>query len=104
VDTAWYHEGGVLPPAPVGGPDCVRAWEPWVVEEPDGTFRMWYSGHDRTTARILEAEQRPGEAWRRLGTAVDPGGGGQEASVPSRLGASTIGTGRSPDRLRDCRS
>jgi predicted GH43/DUF377 family glycosyl hydrolase len=44
-----------------------------VVEEDDGTLRMWYSGHDGTTSRILEAVQAPGQSWRRVGTAVDAG-------------------------------
>ena len=34
---------------------------------------MWYSGHDGTTSRILEAVQRPGRSWHRLGVAVDAG-------------------------------
>ena len=34
---------------------------------------MWYSGHDRTTGRILEAVRRPGEPWQRVGIAVDAG-------------------------------
>jgi predicted GH43/DUF377 family glycosyl hydrolase len=32
---------------------------------------MWYSGHDGTTSRILEAVQPPGRSWQRLGVAVD---------------------------------
>ncbi|HEY3239559.1 MAG TPA: hypothetical protein VGL92_08350 [Acidimicrobiia bacterium] len=69
----WKREGDVLPPAAAGEPDSVRAWEPWAVEQEDRTLRLWYSGHDRTTARILEAVQRPGEPWLRLGVAINPG-------------------------------
>jgi len=69
----WAKQGDVLPPAPGGDPDHLRAWQPWVLEEDDGTLRMWYSGHDGTTGRILEAVQPPGRAWRRLGVAVDAG-------------------------------
>ena len=69
----WAKQGDVLPSAPAGDPDYLRAWQPWVLEEDDGTLRMWYSGHDGTTGRILEAEQPPGRAWRRLGVAVDAG-------------------------------
>jgi predicted GH43/DUF377 family glycosyl hydrolase len=69
----WKTQGDVLPPAPDGGPDQLRAWEPSVLEEDDGTLRMWYSAHDGTTSRILEAVQPPGQPWRRVGTAVDAG-------------------------------
>jgi len=34
---------------------------------------MWYSGHDGTTWRILEAVQRIGGKWERLGVAIDAG-------------------------------
>lgn len=73
MNLGWTQEGDVLPPASAGDADSVRAWEPTALEEEDGTLRMWYSGHDRTTGRILEAVRRPGEPWRRLGTAVDAG-------------------------------
>jgi hypothetical protein len=69
----WAKQGDVLLPASAGDPDRVRAWQPWVVEEDDGTLRMWYSGHDGTTGRILEAVQPPGGSWRRVGVAVDAG-------------------------------
>jgi predicted GH43/DUF377 family glycosyl hydrolase len=69
----WAKQGDVLPPASAGDPDHLRAWQPWVVEEDDGTLRMWYSGHDDTTGRILEAVQPPGGSWRRVGVAVDAG-------------------------------
>lgn len=48
-----------------------------MVEEDDGTLRMWYSGHDGTTSRILEAVQSPGQPWQRLGVAVDAGLAGE---------------------------
>jgi predicted GH43/DUF377 family glycosyl hydrolase len=69
----WAKQGDVLLPASAGDPDHLRAWQPWVVEDDDGTLRMWYSGHDGTTGRILEAVQPPGELWRRVGVAVDAG-------------------------------
>jgi predicted GH43/DUF377 family glycosyl hydrolase len=34
---------------------------------------MWYSGHDGTTWRILEALKRPMGEWERLGVAIDTG-------------------------------
>jgi predicted GH43/DUF377 family glycosyl hydrolase len=48
---------------------------PWVLEE-DGARRMWYSGHDGTTGRILTAVQRPGRKWERQGIAMDAGSSG----------------------------
>ncbi len=53
--------------------DVLRAFGPSVLEEDDGTLRMWYSGHDGSTSRILEALRRPGGAWDRLGVSVDAG-------------------------------
>ncbi|MGH9041933.1 MAG: hypothetical protein ACRDZ3_17065 [Acidimicrobiia bacterium] len=69
----WKQEGDVLPPASAGAADSVRAWEPWALEGADGTLRLWYSGHDRTTGRILEAGRRPGVPWQRFGVAIEPG-------------------------------
>jgi predicted GH43/DUF377 family glycosyl hydrolase len=73
----WIREGGVLPPPVSGGPDSLRATRPWVIEEVEGSLRMWYSAHDGTTWRILEAVQRKGEWWKRLGVAIDPGFSGR---------------------------
>jgi predicted GH43/DUF377 family glycosyl hydrolase len=56
-----------------GEADSLRALRPWVLEEDDGTLRMWYSGNDGKTWRILEAIQRGGGAWERLGVAIDAG-------------------------------
>lgn len=66
---------------PLSGPwsdlDSQRAFRPSLLEEPDGALRMWYSGHDGTTGRILEAAQDPGQPWRRLGVSLDVGGSGE---------------------------
>jgi predicted GH43/DUF377 family glycosyl hydrolase len=51
-----------------------------VVEEPDGTLRVWYTGDDGTTTRILTAARSPGGAWERLGTAIDAGFAGDTDS------------------------
>lgn len=84
----WAKQGDVLLPASAGDPDRLRAWQPWVVEEDDGTLRMWYSGHDGTTGRILEAVQPPGGSWRRVGVAVDAGLAGD--SDRYGVGASSV--------------
>ena len=83
----WIREGEVLLPGTAGQPDSLRAWRPWVIEEPDGALRMWYSGDDGTTSRILAALQPPGGAWDRLGIAVEAPGDGEtpttRAETPS---------------------
>jgi predicted GH43/DUF377 family glycosyl hydrolase len=58
------------------GPDSLRAFRPSLLEEDDGTLRMWYSGHDGSTGRILEAVREPGQDWKRLGTCVNAGAAG----------------------------
>jgi predicted GH43/DUF377 family glycosyl hydrolase len=87
----WAKQGDVLLPPSAGDSDRLRSWQPWVVEENDGTLRMWYSGHDGTTGRILEAMQPPGGSWRRVGLAIDAGLAGDsdrygvEASCVAKL-------------------
>jgi predicted GH43/DUF377 family glycosyl hydrolase len=49
---------------------------PWVVEE-DGGRRMWYSGHDGTTGRILAAVERDDGVWERQGVVIDAGFSGE---------------------------
>ena len=73
----WIDHRQVLPPSgPWSNLDSLRAFRPSVLEEPDGTLRMWYSGHDGSTGRILEAVQAPGQPWERLGMSLDAGGTG----------------------------
>jgi predicted GH43/DUF377 family glycosyl hydrolase len=68
----WVREGQVFALGQPGDPDSQRAMRPWVLED-GGGLRMWYSGHDGTTGRILTAVQRPGAAWERGGVAIDAG-------------------------------
>jgi predicted GH43/DUF377 family glycosyl hydrolase len=70
----------LFPPGQAGDPDALRAWRPWVIEEPDGTLRMWYSGSDGTSSRILLAVRPPGGAWDRQGVAIEPGFSGDDDS------------------------
>ncbi|MEA2534206.1 MAG: hypothetical protein QOJ93_2017, partial [Actinomycetota bacterium] len=69
----WTQEGEVFSPGSLGDLDSARASRPWVLEERDGTLRMWYSGHDGTTGRIIEAVQPVGSKWEHVGVAVEPG-------------------------------
>jgi predicted GH43/DUF377 family glycosyl hydrolase len=69
----WIREGAAFASRTPAEPDSLRALRPWVLEEAGHTLRMWYSGHDGTTGRILAAVRRPGGAWERLGVAIDAG-------------------------------
>jgi hypothetical protein len=71
----WTREGETLSPGSPREPDSLRAFRPWVLEDESGALRMWYSGHDGTTWRILEAVQRRGEAGlqeRAMNTECSP--------------------------------
>jgi predicted GH43/DUF377 family glycosyl hydrolase len=70
----------LFPSGKPGDPDSLRAWRPWVIEEPDGTLNMWYSGSDGTSSRILFAVRPPGAAWGRQGIAIEPGFSGEDDS------------------------
>jgi predicted GH43/DUF377 family glycosyl hydrolase len=76
----WIREGEVLSTGAQGQPDSLRAWRPWVLEEDGGVLRMWYSGSDGTTSRILTALRAPGGAWERKGVVVDAGFAGDTDS------------------------
>jgi hypothetical protein len=76
----WIREGEVSFPRTPGEPDSVRAWRPWVLEDEDATLRMWYTGSDGTTSRILTAKRPPGGGWERLGVAIDAGSAGDSDS------------------------
>lgn len=53
---SWNLRGKVLPASgPKASLEVLRAFGPSVVEENHGTLRMWYSGHDGSTSRILGA-------------------------------------------------
>jgi hypothetical protein len=74
------RQGEVSFPRTPGEPDSLRAWRPWVLEDEDATLRMWYTGSDGTTSRILTAERRPGGGWERQGVAIDAGFAGDSDS------------------------
>jgi predicted GH43/DUF377 family glycosyl hydrolase len=69
----WIREGAAFAARTPAEPDGLRALRPWVLEEADDTLRMWYSGHDGTTGRILAAVRQPGGEWERRGVAIDAG-------------------------------
>lgn len=70
----WHLDGQILPGSGATADlESARAFGPSVVEENDGTLRMWYTGHDGSTSRILEAVQRPGRPWERRGVSIHAG-------------------------------
>jgi predicted GH43/DUF377 family glycosyl hydrolase len=87
----WLRHRPVLPPAGhLSQLDWLRSYRPSVVEEDDGTLRMWYSGHDGEKGRILEAIQEPDAPWRRVALSIDapvtgsgPDGNGSGVHSPS---------------------
>lgn len=76
----WIREGEISLPRTADAPDSLRAWRPWVLEQPDGSLRMWYTGSDGTTSRVLSAARSTGGVWERLGIAVDAGFAGDTDS------------------------
>jgi predicted GH43/DUF377 family glycosyl hydrolase len=76
----WIREGEVPLPRAAGSAGAVRTLRPTVVQDVDGTTRMWYTGDDGTTSRILAAVRRPGGEWRSLGVAVNAGAAGDSDS------------------------
>jgi predicted GH43/DUF377 family glycosyl hydrolase len=56
--------------------DRLRAFGPSVLEDDDGGLRMWYSGHDGSTGRIVHAVRPPERAWERLGVSIGAGRAG----------------------------
>lgn len=76
----WTREGTSFQSDPRGGLDGARASHPWVLEDCSGGLRMWYTGNDGTTSRILEAFRPAGGAWQPTGIAVEAGlAGGSDA-------------------------
>ena len=76
----WIREGEISLPRASDDPDSLRALRPSVIEEPDGTIRMWYTGSDGTTSRVLSAERSRDGVWERHGIAVDAGFAGDTDS------------------------
>jgi predicted GH43/DUF377 family glycosyl hydrolase len=73
----WTDHRPVFPaPGSSNGLDNLRASGPSVIEEADGTLRMWYAAHDGSTSRIVEAVQEPGQGWKRLDVSIDAGASG----------------------------
>jgi Glycosyl hydrolases family 32 N-terminal domain len=57
--------------------DAFGATGPCVLRDEHGGHRLWYTGDDGSTQRILSARSTPDGNWERLGIALDAGAAGE---------------------------
>jgi len=70
--SAWSRAGVVLDLGPPGSYDADGARNPFVMK--DGTtYRMWYTGFDGGSNRLLYATSADGVTWTRRGLAINVG-------------------------------
>jgi len=69
--TIFGNAGVVLPTGPPGAADSLYARYPFVLRESDGTYKMWYSGHDGYRNRMLYATSSDGILWTKHGVIID---------------------------------
>lgn len=55
----------------LSGADSVYARMPFVLKEPDGSYKMWYSGYDGARNRMLYATSADGIHWTKRGVILD---------------------------------
>ncbi len=66
----WERKGVVIPYNAEGKWDALHTYGPCVIE--DGSkYKMWYSGHDGNTERILYAESKNGLKWKKPRLVLD---------------------------------
>src|SRR5579862_6374743 len=71
---AWSARRELLPTAgPWAELDSGGAWSPCLLDDDDGTARLWYAGSDGSTTRILSARIERDGTCRRTGVAIDIG-------------------------------
>ncbi|MFH0816758.1 MAG: M28 family peptidase [Methanobacteriota archaeon] len=80
---SWQKQGVVLDVGTAGEPDYRGATDCSVIL--DGTYKMWYTGHDVDVTRVLYAESPDGVVWTKLGIAIANGTGRE----PDSWGASS---------------
>ena len=84
----WTKHGVVLDVGAVGEPDSRHVADCTVVKV-GAEYKMWYSGHNGTSYRILHADSTDGVNWTRRGMAMDHGAPGspddQQALNPDVL-------------------
>ena len=72
--TGFVKIGVIIDNGPPGTPDSVWARDPTVLQEPDGSFKMWYNGFDGGRSIILLATSSDGFSWTKQGAVLDYGG------------------------------
>jgi len=68
----WTRCGVVLSPGSAGQPDSLFTSDCSVIKV-GAVYRMWYSAHNGTTYRIMQATSPDGENWTKQGLAIDLG-------------------------------
>lgn len=69
---SWSKNGTVLYHGSVGEPDVSRALYQSVIFT-EGEYKMWYSGYNGTTYRIIYANSTDGLVWVKQGIVIDLG-------------------------------
>jgi predicted GH43/DUF377 family glycosyl hydrolase len=72
---AWGKQGVVLSPGTAGSYDSANLGGCSVMYE-NGTYKMWYTGNNGTSNRILYATSANGIAWTKQGVAINLGPAG----------------------------
>ena len=75
----WEKKGVVM--SPTLSQESERIAYPYVLKE-NGTYKMWYSGYDGNTYRILYATSTDGYTWNKHGVVIDTGDGEQRVYSP----------------------
>ena len=61
----------VLDVGPPGAVDDVRAYNPFVLREADGTFKVWYTAYDGSRFRMAFADSPDGLTWTKRGVVIN---------------------------------
>lgn len=68
---SYVKQGMVLDIGAPGAPDSTHAYNPFLLRESDGTYKMWYVGYDGGRTRMMFADSADGIAWSKRGTVID---------------------------------
>ena len=64
-------QGVVLDVGASGAPDDVRTFNPFVLRETTGSYKMWYTGYDGSRFRMMFADSPDGLTWTKRGIAIN---------------------------------
>lgn len=99
--STYHHLGLMFPPGPPGAWDDERVSGPRVRSLPDGTWRMWYYGRDRSfdreinlpTGRVGLARSNDGLHWQRVLGPLTGGAVFEPHADPARFDSAHVGVG-----------